>query len=178
QATVLRSAGQMDKFGKKIDDSEESYRQALELDKNRGDAYYDLGLLYKDYRTNDPDQSKNIGQYRKARQFFQDYLARADKADPKREDAQGHIQDCDKYVEILTQAASSGSPPRRVAQSMNFASVCRKRFFWGTAANGGCRCLDKEHQHEADGPRLALRPCASGRRARPEGPQEARRQAR
>jgi tetratricopeptide (TPR) repeat protein len=109
QATVLRSAGQMDKFQRKIDESEETYRQAMDLDKNRGDAYYNLGLLYKDYRTNDPDQSKNIVQYRKARQYFQDYLARADKADPKRDDAQGHLQDCDKYVEILTQAISSGA---------------------------------------------------------------------
>jgi tetratricopeptide (TPR) repeat protein len=109
QATVLRSAGQMDKFQKKIDDAERTYQQAIEVDKNRGDAYYDLGLLYKDYRTNDPDQSKNVGQYRKAKQFFQDYLARADKADPKRDDAQGHIQDCDKYVDILSQAAAQGA---------------------------------------------------------------------
>jgi tetratricopeptide (TPR) repeat protein len=110
QATVLRSGGQGDKFGKKIDEAEETYRQAMEVDKNRGDAYYNLGLLYKDYRTNDADQSKNIGQYKKARQFFQDYMARADKADPKREDAQGHIQDCDKYVEILSQAMSGAAP--------------------------------------------------------------------
>ncbi len=113
QATVLRAAGQMDKFAKKIDEAEEAYRQAMDADKNRGDAYYDLGLLYKDYRTNDPDQSKNIGQYRKARQFFQDYLARVDKADPRRDDAQGHIQDCDKYVEILTQATSSAAQGKR-----------------------------------------------------------------
>jgi tetratricopeptide (TPR) repeat protein len=110
QATVLRSAGQMDKFQAKIDEAEQTYRQAMDLDKNRGDAYYDLGLLYKDYRTNDPDQSKNIGQYKKARQFFQDFLARTDKGDPKREEAQGHIQDCDKYVEILAQAAGSPAP--------------------------------------------------------------------
>jgi tetratricopeptide (TPR) repeat protein len=109
QATVLRAAGQLDKFAKKIDESEDSYRQAMDVDKNRGDAYYNLGLLYKDYRTNDPDQSKNIGQYRKAKQFFQDYLARADKADPKRDEAQGHIGDCDKYVEILSQATSGST---------------------------------------------------------------------
>src|SRR5262249_15176411 len=55
QATVLRSAGQQDKFALKIDDAEKSYRGAIEIDRNRPDAYYNLGLLYKDYRTNDPD---------------------------------------------------------------------------------------------------------------------------
>lgn len=104
QATVLRSAGQMDKFQKKIDEAEATYRAALDVDKNRGDAYYNLGLLYKDYRTNDPDQSKNIAQYKKAKEFFQEFLARADKADPKRDEAGGHVQDCDKYVEILGKA--------------------------------------------------------------------------
>jgi len=105
QATVLRSAGQADKFQQKIDDAESSYRAAIDADKNRADAYYNLGLLYKDYRTNDPDQSKNIAQYKKAKGFFQDYLTRADKADPKREDANGHVQDCDKYVDILGKTA-------------------------------------------------------------------------
>src|SRR5262249_31691767 len=112
QATVLRSAGQMDKFGKKIDEAESTYQAAIDVDRNRPDAYYNLGLLYKDYRTNDPDQSKNIAQYRKAKQFFQEYLTRADKGDPKREDAGGHMQDCDKYVEILGKAVQDqGASP-------------------------------------------------------------------
>jgi tetratricopeptide (TPR) repeat protein len=105
QATVLRSAGQADRFAKKIDDSESMYKAAMDADKNRADAYYNLGLLYKDYRTNDADQSKNIAQYRKAKGYFQDYLSRADKDDPKRAEATGHMQDCDKYVDILSKVA-------------------------------------------------------------------------
>jgi len=113
QATVLRSAGQMDKFQRKIDEAESTYRSAIDIDKNRGDAYYNLGLLYKDYRTNDPDQSKNISQYRKAKEFFQEYLARADKSDPKRDEAGGHVQDCDKYVEILGKALQDQASGKR-----------------------------------------------------------------
>lgn len=113
QATVLRSAGQMDKFQKKIDEAESTYRAALDVDKNRGDAYYNLGLLYKDYRTNDPDQSKNIAQYKKAKEFFQEFLARADKGDPKRDEAGGHAQDCDKYVEILGKALQDQASGKR-----------------------------------------------------------------
>jgi tetratricopeptide (TPR) repeat protein len=107
QATVLRAQGKTAEFAQKIQDAESAYKEAMALDRNRGDAYYNLGLLYKDYRTNEEDQSKNIAQYKVARQYFQDYLARADKADEKRAEAQGHIQDCDKYVDILTKAMAS-----------------------------------------------------------------------
>jgi tetratricopeptide (TPR) repeat protein len=113
QGTVMRSAGQMDQFLAKIDEAEKSYRAAIEVDKNRADAYYNLGLLYKDYRTNDPDQTKNIVQYKKAKGYFQDYLARSDKGDAKRDEAAGHVQDCDKYVDILGRALQDqgGSGP-------------------------------------------------------------------
>jgi tetratricopeptide (TPR) repeat protein len=104
QATVARSAGQQAEFDAKINAAEDAYKAAMEIDPNRPDAYYNLGLLYKDYRTNSSDQQKNIAQYRRAKQYFQDYLARADRADQKRDEANGHIQDCDKYVTILSKA--------------------------------------------------------------------------
>jgi len=107
QATVLRAQGKAAEFGQKIGEAEQAYKDAMALDRNRPDAYYNLGLLYKDYRTNEEDQARNIAQYKVARQYFQDYLARADKADEKRAEAQGHIQDCDKYVDILTKAMAS-----------------------------------------------------------------------
>jgi tetratricopeptide (TPR) repeat protein len=107
QATVARAAGKSGEFDAKIKEAEDTYNKAIAVDRNRPDAYYNLGLLYKDYRTNSEDQSKNIAQYRRAKQYFQDYLARVDKSDEKRDDAQGHIQDCDKYVDILTKAMAS-----------------------------------------------------------------------
>ncbi len=111
EATVLRAAGNNADFGKKIDEAEGSYSQALKADGKRGDAYYDLGLLYKDYRTNDADLSKNVAQYQKAKQYFQDYLSRAMPDDTKRLDAQGHIQDCDKYVEAINNSMKSQPTP-------------------------------------------------------------------
>jgi tetratricopeptide (TPR) repeat protein len=107
QATVARAAGKSGDFDAKIKDAEDTYNKAMTLDRNRPDSYYNLGLLYKDYKTNSEDQSRNIAQYRRAKQYFQDYLARADKSEEKRDDAQGHIQDCDKYVDILTKAMAS-----------------------------------------------------------------------
>jgi len=103
QATVFRAQGQLADFNRKLDEAERIYASAAEMDKNRADAYYNLGLLYKDYRTNEQDAQKNIAQYRKAKQYFQDYLARADKNDPKVKDAQNQVVDCDKYVQILSQ---------------------------------------------------------------------------
>jgi len=103
QATVFRAQSQNAEFARKLDEAERTYNDAASLDKNRADAFYNLGLLYMDYRTNDPDAKQNIAQYRKAKQYFQDFLARADKADPKAKDAQALISKCDKYVQILGQ---------------------------------------------------------------------------
>jgi tetratricopeptide (TPR) repeat protein len=103
QATVFRAQAQNAEFARKLDEAEKTYNDAASLDKNRADAYYNLGLLYMDYRTNDPDAQKNIGQYKRARQYFQDFQSRADKSDPKAKDAQALIAKCDKYVQILGQ---------------------------------------------------------------------------
>ena len=101
-ATVARANGQQADFETKINEAEDTYKKAVEMDANRPDAYYNLGLLYKDYRTTSTDQKQNITQYKRAKQYFQDFLARADRADGKRDEAQGHISDCDKYVTILS----------------------------------------------------------------------------
>ncbi len=103
QATVFRAQAQNAEFARKLDDAERTYNDAMSLDKNKADAYYNLGLLYMDYRTNDQDAQKNIAQYRRAKQYFQDFLTRADKGDAKAKDAQGLIAKCDKYVQILSQ---------------------------------------------------------------------------
>src|SRR5262249_40985536 len=130
QATVLRSAGQMDKFAKKIDDSEDSYRQALELDKNRGDAYYNLGLLYKDYRTNDPDQSKNIGQYRKAREVRQGHRGGRQKARPEGGGPQGPHQGRRKVRGDPPPGGGRGVPARRWCKALNSLAFVETSLFW------------------------------------------------
>jgi tetratricopeptide (TPR) repeat protein len=107
QATVLRAQGKSAEFEQRINEAEAMYNRAIAIDRNRPDAYYNLGLLYKDYRTNSEDQARNIAQYRRARQYFQEYLARAERNDEKRSEAQGHVQDCDKYVDILTRVTAS-----------------------------------------------------------------------
>jgi len=112
-ATVLRAQGAVPESAKKIDEAEQTYQAAMAINNKRGDAYYNLGLLYKDYRTNDTDLKKQIEAYRKAKNFFTDYLARAEGSDPKRKEAEGHVSDCDKTIAALNQAIQiqGSSPP-------------------------------------------------------------------
>lgn len=98
---------------KKIDDAERSYNDAIQISAERGDAYYNLGLLWKDFRTNDADMGKNKAAYRKAKDYFQRYLAKSDAVGERRQDAQDNIEDCDKYVTALEQAIQlqEATPP-------------------------------------------------------------------
>ena len=45
-----------------LDGAEAQYKKAQQIDPQRGDAYYNMGVLYKDFRankTNDPDPRSN-----------------------------------------------------------------------------------------------------------------------
>jgi tetratricopeptide (TPR) repeat protein len=103
-ATVLRAQGNMAASAKRIDAAESTYNAAQKLNNRRGDAYYNLGLLYKDYRTNDSDLKKQIEGFRRAKNYFNDYLARVAKNDPKRGEAESNIGACDANIEALNQA--------------------------------------------------------------------------
>lgn len=89
---------------RKIDEAEAVYKQAMELAPDRPDAYYNLGVLWKDFRTNNEDMKKNREAYVKAREYFEKFLTKADKKDPKRQDAEDNIEDCKKAVAALDQA--------------------------------------------------------------------------
>jgi Tfp pilus assembly protein PilF len=98
---------------RKIDEAESAYKEAMSLNKDRGDAYFNLGVLWKDFRTNDPDQKKNREAYRTAKNFFKDYLTKADAKGDKKKDAQDYIEDCDKAIATLDQVINQieNAPP-------------------------------------------------------------------
>jgi tetratricopeptide (TPR) repeat protein len=121
-ATVMRVQGAMPESQAKIDEAEKTYNAALQLDPKKGDAYYNLGLIYKDYRTNDADLKKQIEGFRKAKNYFNDYLARADKASAKRREAEANISSCDANIDALNQAIqiqSSSPAPTPTAPAPN-----------------------------------------------------------
>ena len=88
----------------KIDEAEKLYAEAMEVDKTRGEAFYNMGLLWKDFRTNDPSPAVNRDAYAKARTFFQQFLARDGLSKGNRVQAQEHIEDTEEAVKILNQA--------------------------------------------------------------------------
>jgi tetratricopeptide (TPR) repeat protein len=112
-ATVLRAQGAMPESQAKIDEAEKLYNAAIQIDGKRGDAYYNLGLIYKDYRTNDTDLKKQIEGFRKAKNYFNDYLTRTDKNAVKRKEAELNIASCDANIDALNQALQiqGSSPP-------------------------------------------------------------------
>src|SRR5262249_38476779 len=90
--------------------SEAQYKKAKDINPQRGDAYYNLGVLYKDFRANkqkDNDPVKALrasqGVYKQAREFFQQFLDKEGTANDKSE-AKNNIGDCEKVVKQLDQA--------------------------------------------------------------------------
>ena len=72
-----RACGSAEDF----DGAEAQYKKAQQIDSRRGDAYFNLGVLYKDFRANkvnDPDPIKALQasqqMYRTARDYFQQFL--------------------------------------------------------------------------------------------------------
>lgn len=88
---------------KKIDEAEKLYNDAKGLLPERGDAYYNLGLLYKDFKTNAQDPKTNKDAFVKAKGFFNQYLSKQGAAE-KREEAKDNIESCDKNINALDQA--------------------------------------------------------------------------
>ena len=81
----------------------------LSIDSSRGDAYFNLGVLYKDFRAykqNDPDQikalQKGIDVSKQAKDFFQQFLSKTGSESDKAE-AKANIADIDKYVKQIEQ---------------------------------------------------------------------------
>jgi tetratricopeptide (TPR) repeat protein len=85
-----------------LDSAENTYKKAKELDPQRGEAFFDLGVLYKDFlAAKENDLKKSQDRYKTARDYFKQFLDKKGiKADDK-EEAQENIKDCDKVVKQL-----------------------------------------------------------------------------
>ena len=107
-----------------LDGAEAAYKRAQSIDSQRGAAYFNLGVLYKDFRANkqnDPDQiqalRKSVAVYKQAKDFFNTFLSKsapeADKAEAKE-----NIKDCDKVIKQLEQFADvlAKQPPQPAPQ--------------------------------------------------------------
>jgi Flp pilus assembly protein TadD len=94
-----------------LDAAEASYNKAMKLDSKRGAAYFNLGVLYKDFRANSStDLKASQAAYRKAKDYFQDFLSKSDASKSDIEEAKDNIADCDKIIkqidDVLRQMAA------------------------------------------------------------------------
>jgi tetratricopeptide (TPR) repeat protein len=112
QGSVLRSKGDLTGGDAKIAEAEKQYKAAIALDGKRGDAYFNMGLLWNDYKTNNDKLEKNKEAYLQAKKYFQDFVSKNDGTADTLAEAKDRIEDCDKYVKILDQAiAAQNAPP-------------------------------------------------------------------
>jgi tetratricopeptide (TPR) repeat protein len=89
---------------KKIDEAAQLYEEAMTLQPERGDAYYNMGLLWKDFKTNSDDPKTNKNAFTKAKGFFNQFMGKQDADPAKREEAKDNIDACDKNIAALDQA--------------------------------------------------------------------------
>ena len=99
---------------KKIDDAAGLYEEAMKMQPERGDAYYNMGLLWKDFKTNSDDMKANKQSFIKAKGYFNQFMGKSDAQPDKREEAKDNLDSCDKNIAALDQAienAANAPPP-------------------------------------------------------------------
>lgn len=85
-----------------LDAAEASYKKAKDVDPKRGDAYYNLGVLYKDFiAAKQSDLRASQKAYGTAKEYFKDFLTKTGISDEDKEEAKNNIEDCDKVIKSL-----------------------------------------------------------------------------
>jgi TPR repeat protein len=90
---------------KDYDLAEASYKKAAGLDSSRGEADYNLGVLYQDFRSNATEDLKQAqAAFRKASGYFAKAKAKPKASAKMKKDAASNIKSCDKNVKSLDAA--------------------------------------------------------------------------
>lgn len=86
-----------------LDAAEKSYESAKGLDSGRAEAYFNLGVLYKDFRANATQDLREAQKaYRTAALHFKQALAKG--GNSLKKEAQQNIEDCEKNIKSLDEA--------------------------------------------------------------------------
>jgi tetratricopeptide (TPR) repeat protein len=94
---------------RKYDEAEQQYLAAQKIDPSQGDSYFNLGLLYQEYKGSE----KPILQ--KAQGYYRDYLSHSGgpNGNKLRRDAEKRIKDIDELFVALEEAAKLQKERRR-----------------------------------------------------------------
>jgi len=102
----------------KIDDAEKEYNAAKDIDPKRGAAYFNLGVLYKDFRANKAsDLNGSKAMYQKAKSYFQDFLSKSDASSDDKDEAKENMKDCDKVMKQIDDAIKQQAADAAAAAS-------------------------------------------------------------
>ncbi len=86
----------------KLDEAEDNYKKARKLDSKKGASYFNLGVLYKDFRANSANDLKGSQDaYKKALGYFEDYRGKPDATKDGKQEAKDNIADCEKIIKQL-----------------------------------------------------------------------------
>jgi tetratricopeptide (TPR) repeat protein len=90
---------------KQLDEAEKSYKRASELDSQRAEAFFNLGVLYKDFRANETQDLRQAqNHYRTAIRYFQQSQGKASLDPNLQRDARDNVSDCEKNLRSLDEA--------------------------------------------------------------------------
>lgn len=65
-----------------FDAAEREFKKAMDIDRQRGEAFYNLGVLYKDFRATKQPPKESLATYEIAKRYFQDFTTKqADQKD-------------------------------------------------------------------------------------------------
>ncbi|MGE0871214.1 MAG: tetratricopeptide repeat protein [Kofleriaceae bacterium] len=97
---------------KDFDGAEAQYKKARELDSRRGAAYYNLAVLYKDFRASKQEMQESLSTYAAAKDYFRQFLDKAGDDEDKAE-AKEQIKVIDKTTAQISNflKAQASQPP-------------------------------------------------------------------
>ncbi len=101
---------------KLLGDAEANYKKAMRVDNQRPGAYFNLGVLYKDFRANavgDLKASQNA--YRTAQKYFEDFLNKKGVRKSDRKEALDSIKDCKKIIRQLGEVMKANAAAKAAA---------------------------------------------------------------
>lgn len=97
---------------KDLDGAEAQYKKAQQIDSKRGESYYNLAVLYKDFRATKQEVKESIATYKTAKDYFKQFLAQPGEEANKQE-AKEQVAAIDKTVTQLEayMKAMAAQPP-------------------------------------------------------------------
>jgi tetratricopeptide (TPR) repeat protein len=98
---------------KDFEGAEKAYKAAMQLDSKRGESYYNLAVLFKDFRATKQDPKESIGTYRQAQGYFRQFIERGGNPEDVKE-AKEQVALIDKTItstEKFLQNQANQPPP-------------------------------------------------------------------